>query len=502
MIKVRQFGILAALIASAYTPLAAQNGTKLLGSDAATIGRGGTTTGNFDNSSLINNNPAGLSFLESPQLDISASLMAPKLTFQNAVNNTSGKNKLFPAGSVGFATKANDKIAYGFGIYTQGGLGSEYSLNHTLFKDQSGNYVPQKYHSQFAVIQGGGAIAYKIIDQLSVGITANLVYSQFAFGEPFSVSPSFLRGVVDPSTGFTFGQMFSGSPQQGGLGYSELVAAADISDLKAFQFNGKIGVAYKPNDKLSLGVNYTLPTKLNYKGGKASLDMNDQFNDAFGRVVQGILAQNPGLTPQEAQQQAATQFGQLGIDLSRGAADEYEAKATLYLPQSVAIGVAYAINPKLRISGDFEWINWAKAFEKLDIQLTGGSNPNVNRLLGTDGSLDVPFPLDWKNTIVAKAGVEYDAHKVLTLRAGYIYGSNPVPASTLFPVFPAVVVHHATIGTGINVSEKIAINLAYEHAFKNTEQSDANSLVGAQYNNSYSSLQNNLFHTSLSWKFN
>lgn len=503
MKQIYKLGISAALVASLYAPLAAQNGTRLLGLDAATIGRGGTVTGNFDNPSLIQNNPAGLAFLESPQLDVSFSLMTPKLTFQNSVNDASGKNKIFPVGSIGYAGKAkNEKIAYGIGVYTQGGLGSEYSLNHTLFRDPSGNFIPQKYHSQFAVIQGGGSFAYKIIDQLSIGVTANVVYSQFSFGQPFSISPGFLQGVIDPSTGFTFGQLFSGSPQQGGLGYDELVAGADISGLNAFQFNGKIGLAYKPNDKLSVGLNYTLPTKLNYKGGKASLDMNTQFNDAFGRVVQGILTQDPSLTPEQAQQAAATQFGQLGIDLSQGAADEYEAKATLSLPQSLAVGVAYAFNPKLRISTDLEWINWSNAFKTLDIQLAEGKNPNVNKLIGTNGSLDIPFPLQWKDSWVVRVGVEYDPIDLLTLRAGYIYGNNPVAPNTLFPVFPAIVKHHLTLGTAVNVSESIAINLAYEHAFKNTEKADAISLVGSQYNNSVSSLQNHLFHASLSWKFN
>jgi len=502
MRKIYQLGLSAALIASSYTPVTAQNGTRLLGLDAATIGRGGTVTGTFDNPSLISNNPAGLSFLESPQLDISFSLMTPKLAFRNDVNDASGKNKIFPAGSIGFATKANEKIAYGFGIYTQGGLGSEYSLNHALYKDQEGNYTPQKYSSQFAVLQAGGSFAYKITDQFSLGVSANLVYSQLSFGEPFSVSPSFLRGVIDPGTGFTFGDLFSAPPQQGGLGYSELVAGAEIRSLAAFQFNGKIGLAYKPSDEFSLGINYTLPSKLNYKGGKATLDMNAQFNDAFGRVVQGILAQNPQLSPQEAQAQAAAQFTQLGIDLTRGAADEYAAKATLSLPQSVALGVSYAVKPEIRLGADLEWINWSKAFKTLDIQLADGTNPNVNRLLGSEGSLDIPFPLQWKNSVVVRAGLEYDVHKAVTLRGGYIYGNNPVPSSTLFPVFPAIVEHHLTLGTGIHVSENVAINLAYEHAFKKTAQSDAESLVGAQYNNSYSSLQNNLFHASLSWKFN
>jgi long-subunit fatty acid transport protein len=56
-----------------------QNGTRLIGFDALTIGRGGTVTAFFDNPSLMMNNPAGLSFLPSTQADLGFSLMAPRV---------------------------------------------------------------------------------------------------------------------------------------------------------------------------------------------------------------------------------------------------------------------------------------------------------------------------------------------------------------------------------------------------------------------------------------
>jgi len=54
------------------------------------------------------------------------------------------------------------------------------------------------------------------------------------------------------------------------------------------------------------------------------------------------------------------------------------------------------------------------------------------------------------------------------LRAGYNYGKNPVPDANLNPLFPATVEHHVTLGYGLTLGQW-GVNLAYEHAFKNTQ---------------------------------
>jgi long-chain fatty acid transport protein len=190
----------------------------------------------------------------------------------------------------------------------------------------------------------------------------------------------------------------------------------------------------------------------------------------------------------------------MGIDLSKGAKDTYDASAGFGLPQSVAAGLSYAPSKKWRLAIDAEWINWEKAFDKMDISLTGGTNENINTMMGTEGKIDMPFPMYWKNTVVIRTGAEYAVSGSFTARAGYAYGSNPVPSSTVFALFPAIVQHHATAGATVSISKAFAINAAYEYAFKAEQKADAESLVGNEYNNSTSSLQNSIFHISVSWK--
>ena len=107
--------------------------------------------------------------------------------------------------------------------------------------------------------------------------------------------------------------------------------------------------------------------------------------------------------------------------------------------------------------------------------------------------------MHWKNTIVVRTGVEYDVCKKVTLRTGYAYGENPVPPTTLFPVFPAIVTDHFTAGFSVKLSKAFVVNGAYEYAFDKKERTAAKSLIASEYNNSTAGLENFIFHTSLSW---
>jgi len=476
----------------------AQNGTRLIGFDAVTSGRGGTSTGFFDNPTLMMNNPAGLSFLKSSQADLSISLMAPTVHFTNTLNNTYGKDNLFPLGCLSYAKKYSDKITIGVGVFTQGGMGADLDLNHQVYMDANGNYIKQPYHSKFAVMQGGGSIAYKLSKDISIGITADLVYGQVEFQMPMAMPPAMMQGEI-VGKGMTFGDLFAAPAASGGLGYSEVVASANLQNLTSLGFNGKIGVAYKPSEQFSFGINYSLPINLTYKNGTAAMDMSYQMNNAMGKVMAGIMQQYPGTTQQQAQQMAMGMFTQMGIDLTKGVADKYDATAKFGLPQSVAAGLFFAPAKKLRLALDAEWINWAKAFDKMDISLTNGTNVNISTMMGTNGSIAMAFPMLWKNTVVIRTGAEYDVVSKVVIRGGYVYGSNPVPATTVFPVFPAVVKHHITLGGSYKMSKSLVLNAAYEHAFNNDVTAAAKSYVAGEYNNSISSLSNNIFHMSVSW---
>jgi long-chain fatty acid transport protein len=495
----------------------AQNGTRLIGFDAQSLGRAGTSIGVFDSYELMMTNPAGISFLEKSSVNVNFSLMSPTVHFQNGLNDANGDKNLFPMPSAGYIHKSGNKesrLTWGIGLFTQGGMGADFGLSNALYRDQTyalnpanntyypvkGAYSAQSYHSKFAVMQAGPTFAYKFNDKFSGGISLYMVYSTMEFRMPFGMNPAIMNGQPDGMPGMTFGQLFSMSPSSGGFGYNEVIASADMHDLNVISWGGKAGLAYKASDKLSFGLNYTLPTKLNYKNGKATMDMSKQFEDAFGRAVFGLY-QQPGMqgTPfSTAMNMIGANFGQMGIDLSKGVAAAYDLEVAMKLPMSVGYGMAYKASTRLNFALDVEWLNWSKAFDKMEMKLSNGTSDNINKMIGSS-AFTMDFPLKWKDSFIVKVGGEYAVTKPLTLRLGYAYGSNPVPESTIFPVFPAIVMHHITLGGSCNLNAKITLSAAIESALNTKLTATDPSLVQSEFNNSTSQLGTVLGHISLRW---
>jgi long-chain fatty acid transport protein len=477
-----------------------QNGTRLIDFNTKSAGRGGASIGMFDGTELMMTNPAGISFLNNSMLDVNFSLMFPSVHFKNNLNDADGDKNVFPLPSVGYVQKYNGRnLSWGIGFFTAGGMGADYKLNHALYIDQSGNYSLQKYHSKLAAMQGGITVAYKFNENFSAGASLHFVYSTLEFQMPFALNPSIMQGIAQ--TGVTFGQMFAAPASAGGFGYDEVTASAKMSELAGIGFNGKIGFAYKVNDKLSLGLSYTLPISLTYKNGKATMDMTYQLNDAFGKAIIGYMTAYPGTTQTEAQTAIATQFGQMGIDLTEGVVANYDLNADLTFPQSLGFGISYKVTNNFTLALDAEWMNWANAFDKMTLKLSNGTNSNINKMLGNSGSLNIDFPMNWKNAIILKVGGEYNVDEELTLKVGYVYGSNPVPESTIIPILCAIVDNHVMLGASYKVSNPVTIHAAFETAFNKSLTANNSSIIANDYDGSTSQLSTILIHFSLSYNF-
>jgi long-subunit fatty acid transport protein len=293
--------------------------------------------------------------------------------------------------------------------------------------------------------------------------------------------------------------VFAAPPQLGGFGYTEVTAAAKMTNLSAMAFSGKIGIAWNANENVTFGVGYSSSATLNYKKGKAKMDMTYQFNDAFGKAVQGAMMQNPTWTPQQAQAAVMQQFGQMGIDPNVGFAGEYDLEAKLKTPQSIGFGAMVKLSDNVRLATDFEWVNWKNAYEKMTLNLSGGTNANINRMMGNRGTFSVDFPMNWEDAYCAKIGFEADVTDPLTLRLGGAFGGNPVSNETIFPVFPAITENHVTVGASYKLSPALIVHVAYERAFNNAQKSLSPSLVAQEYSGSTSELNEDIFHFSFSW---
>ncbi len=186
----------------------------------------------------------------------------------------------------------------------------------------------------------------------------------------------------------------------------------NLENVYGFGYGVKLGAQYKATDKVTLGLVYTSKSSLDFKHG----DMT---------------------------------FTGLG---------KYSAEVTGFnWPQSVGAGVAYRPTHKWLLALDLTWYNWKNAMDQVDIN-TSAPGPLS----------DVRFDMNWKDQVVVAVGAAYKLTDLWTLRAGYNYGNNPVPAENLSPLFPAIVEHHLTLGVGYKLNANWSIDAAVEHAFGNS----------------------------------
>ncbi len=484
--------------------LFATNGMNMIGYGPRSSAMGGFSLGLLDDANSVNTNPAAISFLEDKQLELNLGLLIPKVNFKNSLNDVEGESEIFPLPNFSYVHGRNCKYTFGLGVYSQGGMGATYKdVKHDVFRQydmdpmtQDDAYISDlEYHSMIAYFKVMPTFAYQINPQFSVGISPSFGYAMMEMKMPYSIAPSEMKGLAQP--GMTFGDMFGMPMDQGGLGYEEVTAYADLGDgATAMGFGARIGASYMVNEDLSLGFTYSSKSTLTLEGD-ASMDMTAQFGQAYERMVGGAMQQGaPDLAT--AQQMVGQQLAGMGIDMSLGMISDYDAEIEMSWPQELGIGFAYNATPRLLLGADVKWIGWKDSMEEFKMKFKNGNNQNINTMMGSE-DLELSMPMEWDDQIVIALGAEFAVNPMLDLRAGYNFGNNPVPEETVIPIFPAVVENHITMGLGLNLNPRLSLDMAYELNLKKELEVDI-SKIANEYNQSTSSLSENVFHFGVSYK--
>ena len=495
----------------------ATNGMSMIGYGARMSAMGGASLGMSGDTNLINTNPAGLSTITGRRVDATLGLLMPSVHFRNDINDLDADSEIFPLPSLGYVHGGGDSPwTFGVGLFAQGGMGATYpKVSHSIFRAYDGNpltqdgLIKQEYHSNIGYMKFAPTVSYRISEALSVGVSINAGYAMMEMRMPYSIDPLLMRGQVPGAGGMTFGQMFSAPMDQGGLGYDEVTAYADLEDgVTATGWGGKFGARYQVTDRLSFGASYTMKSTLDFSGD-ASMDMTSQFGDAYDRMVMGELMSGAAADPnnptetelQNAQVGVNQKLAGMGIDPSKGMAADYDVDIEFAWPRQFGLGGAYELSDNLLFALDVSWINWKDSMEKFVMKFKNGNNANINTMMGTpDGSMKMEMPLDWDDQIVLALGVEYGATPDLTLRGGFNYADNPVPAETLIPIFPAVVQSHITLGAGYRINEAFSLDAAYEFV-PGYEVEAKRSVIANEYNGHASELGENVLHLTGSYSF-
>jgi long-chain fatty acid transport protein len=138
----------------------------------------------------------------------------------------------------------------------------------------------------------------------------------------------------------------------------------------------------------------------------------------------------------------------------------FAAQGGFDVPANVAGGVAYKVHPRATLLFDAERIFYG--------QVSAISNPDFP-IVAPLGANNGPG-FGWHDITVEKVGFDFKVSSSLTLRAGYNHSGLPFNSSQTFfnLLAPAVVQEHVTAGATWKLPAGKEVNIAYQHAFKET----------------------------------
>jgi long-chain fatty acid transport protein len=388
-------------------------------------------------------NPAGLGLTNGAMLQLGGWGAVAGGEFSKTGRDRSkleGTLGLAPEAAVSFPLKSVP-VTFGLGVMAD----SVASLDWRFVDPPGGvngtSYGLQQHHAEIIAIRTALGASVALSDSVSVGATLGIVYNRNTLEAPY---------------------VFQSHPALRGL-----KTLLDL-ETEGWGVNGNVGLVYRPHQTVSIGLTYRTPTELN-TDGNASGNVGAQF------------------------QTLGPPFDTLRRDF------RYDARVKTALPQSASAGVSWQFHPRARAIVQVDWINWSDSFDQLDITLTRGNNADLNAFLQSDRIKDT-VPLNWRDRFVYRAGLEFSAAESWLLRAGYAYGGNPVPDSTLTPMSAAILEHTVTAGLEWRRAH-CSIAAAYQYDFPSESAVGASALRSGEFSNSRTRLDAHWFGITTGLRF-
>jgi long-subunit fatty acid transport protein len=368
-------------------------------------------------------NPAGLTAISAPTVDLSLSTVFSKGDFTNSVNTAAPLRN--PTGLVPFAAFATplgrSRFSVGAGV-----LPELLSVSDWRYVDAPGvagaSYGLQRQKSAIVAARTAFGVGFAVNKRLSIGATAGVVYNTNRLLAPY---------------------IFQSHPALAGL--------KTLLDLKTTGtgWNASLGVLARPVDRMQLSFAWKSRTVIESTG------------DATGNLQ--------------------TQLNAIGLGGARPDF-RYDAMVRNVLPQSVLAGVSLKAHRKWLVGLQANWIGWRGAFRSLPVTLTNGNNSDINGLLSSNGIFD-RIPLDWKNQVSYRAGVEHQVAEGFLLRGGYSHGGSALPSSTLSPLTAAIMTRQFSTGFGYRY-RRLRFDAAYTFTPLASQSVGSSALKNGEYANS------------------
>jgi len=206
-----------------------------------------------------------------------------------------------------------------------------------------------------------------------------------------------------------------------------------------------VGIQYKPTERWTLGLSYIEETHV---------DLEGRFTvDLTGSPLAGLFP-SPGA--------------------------HYRVESENTWPRSLGVGTAYRFDYAIA-SVEVLWFDWSSAFDAFTFHLSHGDNPAFDAVAGTRPS--DRFPLNWHDSYTVRIGGEFPVTPDDTLRAGYVYVTNPIPERTLTPLIPGILEHAVSFGYGHRFG-RVGLDLAYQFSFGRRQTVGTSDVIGGDFDSS------------------
>lgn len=366
-------------------------------------------------------NPAGLTAIAGPTVDLSAAGVFARGSFTNSVNSNSPMETspgAIPCGAFG-APIGKSRFSIGIGETPE--LTSVSAWRYTDARGSGVSYGPQAEKSAILATRSVVGLGVYLFPRLSVGVSFGADYNSNTLEAPYTFQTQpVLRGFKTMLDLHTAG----------------------------FGFNTSIGALIRASRKVQIGVAWKSRTIID-SAGTATGNLAQQL------AVAGVAA-NPDF--------------------------RYSANVHNVLPQSITASAVWRLNSRWMLAFQGDWINWKEAFRTLPVLLRDGNNAFINQVLSST-SLQDSVPLAWKDQFSVHAGFERLLTESISIRGGFAHANSPVPSTTLSPLTAAILSNQISTGIGWRHGRAI-FEAAYSIDPTATQRVGQSGLFSGEYSNS------------------
>ncbi len=411
---------------------------------------GGAVIGDVDDATAAYHNPANIAFSTNIQV-------AAGVTFINPFCDVEVDHKSQGRMNAGWFTVPTFyatiplpfDLAFGWGNYTEFGLGSEYARYWDLAKDTQKTTLKQ--------ITLNPTLSYKIADWWSVAAGPRISWIQFTShkqpynGESIYGTDTSGMGLYDYRIDDAFNLNARLKGDDWGAGWMAATTFKPHRDVS-------LGLIYRSQIRHKISGNFNLNGTA---GGYPQVTVNnDAVQGLLEQVYQGALAQGAG--PDAANAAKQEMQGQLNSQLSQAQNtwqgekknEHLRGSAKLRLPDSLTFGANWNVTKRYRIGSSITYTRWS-SMDSIHFRIGGGYGYRL--------------PLKWSDTVRVGLGMEYDFTPYLSGRIGYTYDQDPTSRSHQSTMLPGGDRHIIGWGTGIKLTDNLRLDFAYNFIRMNNE---------------------------------